>query len=74
MSDLTLESFLKELGLRFGAAGVVVGTFLGLGYANRTDLLGLARLLDNQLAFFVVAFLLVGIASLCWVAFQRYRT
>ncbi|MCT9098471.1 hypothetical protein [Haloarchaeobius sp. HME9146] len=74
MPDLTLQNFLKEVGLRLGAAVVVVGTFFGLGYVNRTDFLGLSRLLDNRLAFFAVAFLLVGVASLGWIVFQRGKT
>lgn len=74
MPDLTLQNFLKELGLRLGAAVVVVGIFFGVGYANRTDLFGLSRLLNNRIAFFAVAFLLVAIASMGWIAFQQYRT
>lgn len=38
--DFTLGNFLKELGMRIGAAAVVVGVFFVLGYLNRTDLLG----------------------------------
>ena len=74
MGDLTFRNFLKELGLRLGAAVVVVGTFFGLGYANRIDFLGLSTLLNDRLVFFAVAFLLVGVASLSWITFQRYRT
>jgi hypothetical protein len=74
MADLTLRNFLKELGLRLSAAAVVVGTFFALGYANRTDFLGLSTLLTNRLVFFAVAFLIVGVASLCWIAFRRYST
>jgi hypothetical protein len=59
--------------MRIGAAAVVVCVFFGLGYVNRTDLFGLSGLLDNQLVFFAVAFVLVGIASVCWVVFQRSR-
>lgn len=70
--DLTFSNFLKELGMRVGAAAVVVGIFFGLGYLNRTDFLGLSGLLGNQIAFFGVAFLLVGIVSAGWIAFQRY--
>lgn len=73
MSDLTLENFLKEVGLRLCAAVVVVGTFVGLGYVTRTDVLGLSGLIDTPGTFFTVAFLLVGIASLGWVAVQRWR-
>lgn len=71
--DLSLENFLKDLGARIGAAAVVVGIFFGLGYVNRTDFLGLSGLLGGQ-AFFAVAFVLVGVASVCWVVVQRYRS
>lgn len=69
--DLSFRNFLKDVGLRIGAAAVVVGIFVGLGYLNRVDFFGLSRLLGNQLGFFAVAFLLVGIVSVCWVVFQR---
>lgn len=72
--DLSLRGFLRDLGTRIGAAAVVVGVFFGLGYANRTDLLGLSGVLGNQLVFFAVAFLLVGVASICWIAFQSFRS
>lgn len=71
--DLTFENLLKDLGMRIGAAAVVLGIFFGLGYLNRTDFLGLSGLLGNQLGFFAVAFLLVGIVSLGWIVLQRYR-
>lgn len=74
MADLTFRNFLKEVGLRLGAAVVVVGTFFGLGYANRTEFLGLSTLLADRFVFVAVAFLLVGVASLGWITFQRYRT
>ena len=69
--DLTFENFLKELGMRLGAAGVVVGVFFGLGYIRRTGFLGLSDLLGTRLAFFAVAFLLVGIVSAGWIWFTR---
>lgn len=71
--DTTLKSFLSDLGMRLGAAAVVVGIFFGLSYLNRTDLFGLSRLLGNQFAFFTVAFLLVGIVSVGWIVFQHNR-
>lgn len=71
--DLTFENFLKDFGMRIGAAAVVLGIFFGLGYLNRTGFLGLSRFLDNQIVFFALAFLLVGISSLGWIVFQRYR-
>lgn len=73
MADLTFWNFLKEVGLRLGAAVVVVGTFFSLGYANRTDFLGVSALLNDRLTFFVVAFFVIGIASLGWIALQKYR-
>lgn len=69
----TLENFLRDLGLRIGAAVVVVGIFFGLGYINRTDFLGLSDLLGNQLVFLGGAFLLIGVAALGWMLLQRYR-
>jgi hypothetical protein len=71
--DSTLENFLKDLGLRIGAAVVVLGIFFGLGYLGRVDFLGLAGLLDTQLGFFAVAFLLVGLVSVGWIALRRRR-
>jgi hypothetical protein len=71
--DLTFSNFIKELGMRIGAAAIVLGTFFGLGYVNRTDFLGLSDFLDTQFVFFSVAFLLIGIVSLGWITFQRYN-
>ncbi|MFA9516876.1 hypothetical protein ACERIT_06620 [Halopenitus sp. H-Gu1] len=71
--DLSLGNFLRELGFRLTAAGVVVGMFFGLGYVNRLDLFGLSSVLDTQFAFFAVAFGLVVIASVIWIGFQQYR-
>lgn len=71
--DFTLRNFLKELGMRMGAAAVVVGVFFGLGYTIRTDFLGLSSLQGNQSGFFAASFLLVGIISLSWIGVQRYR-
>jgi hypothetical protein len=71
--DLTLSNFLKELGMRIGAAAVVLGIFFGLGYVNRTDLLGLSGFLGTQFVFFTVAFLLIGMVSLGWITYQRYN-
>ena len=71
--DLSFENFLRELGLRIGAAAVVVGIFYGVGYINRTGFFGLSRFLDNQVLFFAAAFGLVGLVSLGWIGFQQYR-
>lgn len=71
--DLSLRNFLKDLGMRLGAAAIVVGIFLGLGYLNRTNLFGLSSLLDSQLIFFGTAFGLIALASLAWILIQRHR-
>ena len=70
--DLSFNSFLQELVMRLGAAAVVVGIFFGLGYANRTNFLGLSSVLGDTFGFFAVAFLLVGVVSACWIVFQRF--
>ncbi len=70
--ELSFENFLKELGARLGAAAVVVGVFFGLGYVNRTDLLGLSSRLGTQRTFFVVGFVSVGI--LPWGGFYSSNT
>lgn len=72
--DFTFENFLKDFGLRIGAAAIVLGIFFGLGYLNRTNFLGLSNILGNQLVFFATAFLLIGIISLGWIGFQRSRS
>lgn len=72
--DFSFENFLKDLGMRIGAAAVVLCIFFSLGYLNRTDLFGLSSLLGTPLAFFAVAFLLVGVSSVCWIVFQRSRS
>ena len=69
--DFTFTNFLKDLGMRVGAAVVVVGVFFGLSYINRTDFLVLSSFLGDQLVFFTVAFLLIGTASSIWIAFRR---
>lgn len=71
--DLSFESFLRELGLRIGAAAVVVGIFSGLGYLNRINFFGMSWLLDSQFLFFAAAFAIVGFVSLGWIGFQQYR-
>ncbi|WP_410765729.1 hypothetical protein [Haloferax sp. DFSO60] len=72
--EMSIKSALKELGMRTGAAAVVVGVFVGLGYLNRTDFLGLSSALGTQHAFFAAAFLLVGVLSGGWVLIQQYRS
>jgi hypothetical protein len=70
----TLKDFLRDLGLRIGAAVVVVSIFFALGYINRVDFLGLSSLLGGQLLVFGGAFLLVSLVSLGWIFLQRYRS
>lgn len=72
--DLTFESFLKELGMRVGAAAVVVGVFFALGYLNRTNPFGIFNFLSNQLAFVLVVFVLIAVVSVGWITLQRYRS
>ncbi|KAB1194586.1 hypothetical protein GJR96_14500 [Haloferax sp. MBLA0076] len=72
-SDSSLGQFLTDLGLRVGAAAVVFGLFVGLGYVNRIDLFGLSNVLGSQSAFFAAAFLLVGLVAGGWILFQRHR-
>ena len=69
----TFKNFLKDFGMRIGAAAVVVGIFFGLGWANRTNFLGLSSLLDCQLAFFTAAFLLIALVAVAWILYQRSK-
>lgn len=69
----TFRNFLNDLGMRLGAAAVVVGIFLGLGYVRRTDFLGLSSVLDSQLAFFSTAFLLITLVAVGWILYQRQK-
>ncbi|QLD84162.1 hypothetical protein HWV23_00065 [Natronomonas halophila] len=59
--------------MRIGAAAVVFGVFVGVGYLSRMEAFGLANLLDDQATFFTVAFLLIGFLSVGWLLIQRYR-
>lgn len=72
--DLSFNSFLRELVMRLGPAAIVVGIFVGLGYANRTNLLGLSSVLGDTFGFFAVAFGVIGFVSVCWIVFQRFIT
>jgi len=65
--DFALKNFLKDLGMRLGAAAVVVG------YLNRINFFGFSTLLDSQSIFFGTAFGLIGLASLTWIIIQCYR-
>lgn len=69
----TFRNFVKDLGLRFGAAAVVVGIFFGLGYIKRVNLLGLSSVLGSQLAFFTAAFLLVTLVAVVWIMYQQSK-
>ncbi|WP_255151081.1 hypothetical protein [Halorarius halobius] len=69
---MSLDAFLKDLGMRLGAGAVVVGIFFGLGYLNRTDVFGLSAVLGSEGAFFAVAFLLVGLVAVGWMVLMQY--
>ncbi len=69
----TFRKFLKDLGMRFGAAALVVGIFFGLGYIKRTDFLGLSSLLGGQLGFFTAAFLLITLVAVAWILYQQSK-
>jgi hypothetical protein len=71
--DLSLKNLFRELAMRVGAAAVVFGVFVGVGYLSRTEAFGLATLLDDRATFFTVAFLLIGCLSIAWMLIQRYR-
>ncbi|WP_311174133.1 hypothetical protein [Halobellus ordinarius] len=71
--DFTFGNFLKEVGMRLGAAVVVVSVFLGVGYFNRTNFLGLSSVLGTQASFVAVSLALIGLISLSWIGIQQYR-
>jgi hypothetical protein len=71
--DSTLRNFLREVAMRIGAAAVVFGVFVGVGYLSRTDAFGLNNLLGDSTAFFVVGFLVVAALSVSWILIQRHR-
>lgn len=73
VSELTFRNFLKDLGMRIGAAAIVVGIFIGVGYIKRTNLFGLSSLLESQLAFLAAVFLVIGLVAVSWVIFQQSR-
>lgn len=75
MSDrFTVRNFVKDFGMRIGAAAIVLGIFFGLGYFKRTNLLGLASVLGSQLAFITAAFLLITLVAVAWILYQQSRT
>jgi len=65
--DFTFRNFLSDLGLRVAAAGIVIGIFVGLGYAKLMDIPGLSGLLGTEARFFATAFLLIGLVAVAWV-------
>lgn len=65
----SFQGFLNDLGMRIGAAIVVISVFFGLGYVKRTDLLGLGSLLESSTAFFTAAF---GIIGAIWILYLIY--
>jgi len=69
--DFTFGEFLSDLGLRVAAAGVVLGIFVGLGYAKRMDIPGLSGLLSTEAGFFATAFLLIGLVAVAWIRVQQ---
>lgn len=74
MADrFTFGNFLKDFGMRIGAAVVVIGVFFGLGYVKRLTDLGNRNVVDSQFSFFAAAFLLIGLIAAVWILFQRPR-
>lgn len=69
----TFRNMIKDLGMRIGAAAVALGVFFGLGYVKSTNFLGLSGILDSQLFFLAIALLLIGLISVGWIVFQRFR-
>lgn len=69
----TFQNFVRDLGMRLGAAAVVISIFFGLGYIKRTDLLGLSSVLDGQLSFFTAAFLLITMVAVAWIIYQKSK-
>lgn len=59
--------------MRIGAAAVVVGIFFGLGYIKKANFLGLADVLDSQIAFFSAAFSLITLVAVGWILYQRWK-
>jgi predicted outer membrane lipoprotein len=65
----TVEGLLRDIGIRVGAAIVVISVFFGLGYVKRTGFLGLGSLLESGTAFFTAAF---GIIGALWRSYMMY--
>jgi hypothetical protein len=73
MTRFTFQNFLKDLGMRIGAAAVVLGVFFGLGYVKRKHFLGLSTFLDSRLGFFAAGFIVIGVIAAAWIIFQQLR-
>ena len=69
----SFEGFLKDLGMRAGAAVIVISVFFGLGYVKRTDSLGLGVLLDSGKAFFSAGFGFLGLVWICYLVYLYYK-
>jgi len=68
----SFQGFLEDLGMRIGAAIVVISVFFGLGYVKRTDFLGLGGLLESGTAFFGTAFGLIGFLWILYLVYLFY--
>ena len=68
----SFQGFLEDLGMRVGAAIVVISVFFGLGYVKRTDFLGLSGLLESGKAFFGAAFGLIGFLWIIYLVYLFY--
>ncbi|WP_435128785.1 hypothetical protein [Halobaculum sp. D14] len=70
--DFSFRSFVRELGSRLAAAGVVLGIFFGLARLKTADIPVVSAALETQFVFFVAAFGLVGLAAALWIGFRQY--
>jgi hypothetical protein len=68
----SFQGFLEDLGMRIGAAIVVISVFFGLGYVKRTDFLGLGGLLESGTAYFTAAFGLIGFLWILYLVYLFY--
>ena len=68
----SFNHFVEDLGMRIGAATIVISVFFGLGYVKRTDFLGLSGLLDSGLAFFSAAFVINGFLWILYLVYLFY--
>ena len=70
----TFRNFLKDLGMRIGAAVIVIGIFFGLGWINQKNFLGLSSILGNQFGFFLTGFALITLVAISWIFLQNLNT